>query len=71
MIDLSLQETLQKLPLELQVEVRDFAEFLLERKKSHLPRPIKFQWEGALKDMREQFTSAELQHQISAWRGNI
>ncbi len=70
MIDLSLQEMLQKLPPDLQAEVRDFAEFLLERKASQTQRPMKFNWEGALKDMRQQFTSVELQHQISEWRGN-
>ena len=70
MIDLSLQEMLQKLPPDLQAEVRDFAEFLLERKAPQMQRPMKFNWEGALKDMRQQFTSVELQHQISEWRGS-
>ena len=70
MIDMSLQEMLQKLPPDLQAEVRDFAEFLLERKTPQTQRPMQFRWEGALKDMRQQYTSVELQHQISDWRGS-
>ena len=69
MIDLSLQEMLRKLPPELQTEVRDFVEFLLERKSARQKRPMKFQWEGALKDMRAQYTSVQLQHQIAELRG--
>ncbi len=69
MSDLSLQEMLQILPPELQVEVRDFAAFLLERKVTQKRLPMKFQWEGALKDLRDQYTSVQLQHQISDWRG--
>ena len=69
MADLSLQEMLRKLPAELQTEVRDFVEFLLERKSTRQHRPMKFQWEGALKDLRGQYTSVQLQHQISDWRG--
>lgn len=68
MIDLSLQEMLQKLPPELQAEVRDFTEFLLERKMPQPQRSMNFNWEGALKDMRGQFSSVELQHKISEWR---
>ncbi len=70
MIDLSLQEILQKLPPELQAEVRNFAEFLLERKTSQTRRPMRFEWEGALKEMRQQFTSVEIQHQIADWRSS-
>lgn len=69
MAELSLQEMLQRLPPELQTEVRDFVEFLLERKSTRQHRPMKFQWEGALKDLRRQYTSVQLQHQIADWRG--
>lgn len=69
MADLSLQEMLRRLPPQLQTEVRDFVEFLLERKATRQRHPMKFQWEGALKDMRSQYTSVQLQHQIADWRG--
>lgn len=64
----SLKEVIEQLPPELQQEVRDFAEFLLEkraRKSHHKPR---FDWAGALKDLKGQYTSVELQHKILEWR---
>jgi len=69
MADLPLQELLRRLPPELQTEVRDFVEFLLERKSTRQSRPMKFQWEGALKDLRGQYTAVQLQHQIADMRG--
>jgi hypothetical protein len=61
-----LDEIVKELPTELQVEVRDFAQFLLEK---HVRKPKgkpKFDWAGALKDLP--YTSVELQHKISEWR---
>jgi hypothetical protein len=65
MADSTLQELLRRLSPELQTEVRDFVEFLLERRSTRHHRPMKFQWEGALKDLRRQYTSVQLQHQIA------
>jgi hypothetical protein len=67
--DVPLQELLRRLPPELQTEVRDFIEFLLERRSTRSNGPMKFQWEGALKDLRGQYTSVELQHKIAELRG--
>lgn len=69
MTNLSLQDMLRKLPPALQTEVRDFVEFLLEYRVKKQVTPMKFQWEGALKDMRSQYTSVQLQHQIAELRG--
>ena len=69
MADLSLQEMLQMLPPALQTEVRDFVAFLLEHRVKREVRPMKFQWEGALKELRGQYTSVQLQHQIAELRG--
>ena len=69
MADLSLQEMLRMLPPALQSEVRDFVAFLLEHKVKRQVLPMKFQWEWALKDMRGQYTSVLLQHQIAELRG--
>ena len=69
MADLSLQEMLRRLPPELRTEVRNFVEFLLERKSTRQYRPMKFRWEGALMDLRGHYTSVQLQHQISDLRG--
>lgn len=71
MTDLSLQEMIKMLPPELQSEVRDFAAFLLERKSPQKNLPMQFAWEGALIDLRSQYTSVQLQHQISEWRGGF
>ena len=70
MAELSLQDMLRRLPPELQTEALDFIEFLLERKSTRQRRPMKFQWEGALKDLRGQYTSVQLQHQVADWRGD-
>lgn len=64
---LALKELLEKLPPDLQQEVRDFIEFLLERRRKPRSKP-KFDWAGALRDIRKQYTSVELQHKISEWR---
>ena len=63
-----LQELLEELPPNLQKEVRDFAEFLLEKSKKKPEGAPHFQWAGALKDLRDQCTSVELQHKASDWR---
>ena len=69
-----LQELIEELPPELQQEVEDFARFLLETKaRSTAYQPhVKptFSWAGALKDLRDQYTSVELQHEISSSRMN-
>jgi len=63
----ALPELVQSLPSELQQQVRDFVEFLLEKRKRPRGKPT-FEWAGAFKDLREQYTSVELQHKISDWR---
>ena len=63
-----IEELIRDLPPELHREVEDFVEFLLEKRvKSPRVKP-NFNWAGALKDLRNQYTSVELQHQISEWR---
>ena len=61
-------ELVRTLPDDLQSEVADFARFL---KDTRVPRPrgkMKLDWRGALKDLRDQYTSVELQHKILEWR---
>jgi hypothetical protein len=53
------------LPPSLQTEVRDFVAFLLEHRVKRQVRPMKFQWEGALKDLRGEYTSVQLRHLIA------
>ena len=63
-----LVELIEELPLELQEEVRDFARFLLERRARKPKRKPKFEWAGALEELRDRYTSVDLQHEISKWR---
>ncbi len=66
----TLEEMIKELPPELRKEVEGFVELLLEKRKRK-PKPKdkpKFDWEGALEDLRDQYTSVELQHKISEWR---
>ncbi|MCC6297954.1 MAG: DUF2281 domain-containing protein [Anaerolineales bacterium] len=60
MAELSLQEMLKMLPPSLQTEVRDFVALLLKHRVERRILPMKFQWEGALKDLRGQYTSVEV-----------
>ena len=64
----ALKEVVEKLPPDLQQEVKDFIEFLLEKRAKKNRGKPKFDWAGALKDLRNEYTSVELQHTISKWR---
>jgi len=64
----SLKELIEKLPPDLQKELQDYAEFLLEKKKGKTKNKPRFDWSGALKDLKSQYTSVELQHKASEWR---
>lgn len=63
-----IEELIRDLPPELHREVEDFVEFLLEKRVKRPRAKPNFNWAGALKDLRNQYTSVELQHQISEWR---
>lgn len=64
----NLEKKISILPPELQQEVEDFVEFLIEKKMKRPKGKPKFNWAGALKEFRDQYTSVELQHKISEWR---
>jgi hypothetical protein len=63
-----LEELVKELPPDCKEEVRDFVEFLLEKRARRTRSKPKFGWAGALKDLRDQYTSVELQHKIADWR---
>jgi len=64
----TIEEQLKELPPELQQEVADFIEFLVEKRLKRAREKPTFGWAGTLKDLRDQYTSVELQHKISEWR---
>ena len=67
----SLKELIDQLPPELQEEVRDFVKFLLEKKvakfRAKKEEELKLDWRGALRDLRDKYTSVELQHKALEW----
>ncbi len=64
----TLQEIINSLPYDLQKEVEDFARFLLMKHAKKTRGKPKFDWAGSLKDLRDKYTSVELQHKIAEWR---
>lgn len=71
MTETSLQEMIQALPPELQREVHDFVKFLSAQQTKKRKVKMRFAWQGALKDLRPQYTSVELQHRISDIRAGF
>lgn len=61
---------IRELPEDLRREVLDYIEFLLKkyRDKEIKVKRFKFDWEGGLSELREKFTSVELQHRALEWR---
>ena len=64
---MSLQGMIEALPPELQQEVQDFVEFLQEKRARKPKEQLRLDWRGALRDLRDQYTSVELQHRILDW----
>ncbi len=58
------------LPEGLKREVLDYMEFLLKKYKNKEieAKRFNFGWEGGLSELREKFTSIELQHRALEWR---
>ena len=69
-----LKELIDQLPPEFQEEVRDFVEFLLEKKvlrpKREKEGELRLDWRGALRELRGKYTSVELQHKVLEWWGD-
>lgn len=65
----TVKEMIDELPPELQQEVEDFVQFLLGERVRKPKGKLKLDWKGALRDLREQYTSVELQHEALKWWG--
>ena len=63
----SLEELVRELPPDMAAEVRDFAEFLLEKRARVTEAEFRLDWRGALRDLREQYTSVQLEHKALEW----
>ena len=65
-----LDQLLKELPPESEAELRNFVELLIEKRKRQSNGHLRQDWAGALSDLREQFTSLELQKKSLDWRGD-
>lgn len=66
----SFDETFKKLLPDLQQEVEDFAQFLIEKRVQKSKGELKLDWRGALRNLRDKYTSIELQHKLLEWWGD-
>ena len=69
----NIHHVIDRLPVELQEEVSDFALFLLEKqgkKKGPKGKPT-FTWEGSLREAYPQSSSVDLQHEILKTRSSL
>jgi capsule polysaccharide export protein KpsE/RkpR len=66
----SIEQLIQELPPDLRQEVKDFAEFLVQKRQRKAGRKLRQDWAGALRDYRDQYTSLELQKMAMEWRGD-
>lgn len=71
MAETPLKDMIRALPPELQEKVRDFVKFLSARQAKKRKAKMRFEWQGALKDLRSQYISVELQHRISEMRAGF
>jgi hypothetical protein len=63
-----LVELVQEFPPDVQAEVRDFIEFLLVKRARKPQRILRQDWAASLRDVRDQYTSLELQRKALDWR---
>jgi len=66
----TIEDMMKQLPPELQEEVRDFAQFLLERKARPKQKNLRLTWAGGLREFRDRFTALELQKKALEWWGD-
>ena len=66
----TLDEMIKALPPELQQEIRDFAEFLLDKAAQPAARKLRLSWAGGLREFRDQFTALDLQKKAMEWWGD-
>jgi len=66
----SIEHLIGELPPDLRQEVRDFAEFLIQKRQQKAGRKLRQDWAGALSDHRDQYTALELQQRALEWRGD-
>ena len=63
-------EDFENLPVRVQKQIKDYVEFLSGKykRKPGDKQKFSFSWENGLSDLKNQFTSVELQHQANKLR---
>lgn len=66
----SIESKLEKLPEYIKPEINDYLEFLLSKygKIKHIESELNFSWEGKLSNLKNKYSSVELQHKAMDWR---
>ncbi len=60
---------LEELPDYLKKEALDYIEFLLQKYgRQEKQGKFRFDWEGGLSELKDKYSSAELQHKALEWR---
>jgi hypothetical protein len=67
----AVEELFQQLRPENQKEVQSYIEYLIAKQEARSRRQPEFPWAGALEEMREEYSSVELQHEIRDWRSEV
>jgi len=65
-----LYELLNELPPDARQEVEDFAEFLLQKKRSKKQDKLRMDWAGGLKEFKNKYSALELQQKALEWWGD-
>ncbi|MBN2090410.1 DUF2281 domain-containing protein [candidate division KSB1 bacterium] len=65
-----MRDKLEQVPENLIPEISDFIDFLLSKygEKKSQNQKLTFDWEGGLAELKNTYTSVELQHKALEWR---
>ncbi len=69
-VSLPITELMNGLPFHVQLEVRDFIEFLRTKHVCQSQKRLRQDWAGGLSKYRNQYTALELQNQALEWRND-
>jgi len=65
----NIENRINELPDDLKKEVIDFIDFLIMKKnQGKTTEGFNFNWEGGLAELKDKYSSVDLQHQASDWR---
>ncbi len=65
-----LEQLVKELPPELHRAAEDFLESLLAKRARRRKVALKLDWRGGLSDLRDRYTSVQLQHKAQEWWGD-